>query len=133
MFKVMALTFVKVKIFNPANPKKSAVVNFLVDSGAVYSVVPQEILRKIGIRSHSKETFTLANGEFIERERGDAIFDYKGKRGASPVIFGEIGDSQLLGAVSLEALGLMLDPLRREIRSLPMVLGRVSRVGVNRV
>lgn len=119
----MALTFVKAKIFNPANPRKSAVVNFLVDSGAVYSVVPQEILRKIGIRPNSKETFTLANGEFIERAMGDALFHYHGKRRASPVIFGQKDDSTLLGAVSLEALGLMLDPLRREIRSLPMVLG----------
>lgn len=119
----MALTFVKVKIFNPANPKKSAVVKFLVDSGAVYSVVPQEILRKIGIRPHSKETFSLANGEFVERAMGDALFHYQGKRRASPVIFGQKDDSALLGGVSLEALGLMLDPLRREIRSLPMVLG----------
>jgi hypothetical protein len=43
--------------------------------------------------------------------------------GASPVIFGEKGDSTLLGMVSLEALGYILDPLRRELRPLPMVLG----------
>jgi hypothetical protein len=32
-------------------------------------------------------------------------------RGASPVIFGERGDSTLLGAVTLEALGVILDPI----------------------
>lgn len=128
----MALTFIKVKISNPAKPRKSAAVNFLVDSGAIYSVVPQEILGRLGVRPHSKKSFTLANGEIVERAIGDATFEYAGERGASPVIFGKKGDSSLLGAVSLEALGLMLDPIRREIRSLPMVLGGVLRVKVRK-
>ena len=38
------------------------------------------------------------------------------------VIFGEDGDSNLMGATTLQALGLVLDPLRRELRPLPMVL-----------
>ena len=32
------------------------------------------------------------------------------------------GDLQLLGAFTLEALGLTLDPLKRELISLPMLL-----------
>jgi hypothetical protein len=39
------------------------------------------------------------------------------------VIFGEAGDSTLLGALTLEALGYALDPFRRELRLLPMGLG----------
>jgi hypothetical protein len=54
---------------------------------------------------------------------GDVVFKLNGHQGASPVIFGEKGDSTLLGTVSLEALGLLLDPIRRELRPLPMVLG----------
>jgi len=38
------------------------------------------------------------------------------------VIFGEKGDSVLVGSVSLEVLGLMLDPFKRELRPLPMLL-----------
>jgi hypothetical protein len=38
------------------------------------------------------------------------------------VIFGEKDDSVLLGTVSLEALGLILDPLKRQLRPLPMLL-----------
>ena len=38
------------------------------------------------------------------------------------MIFGEKGDSNLLGAFTLEALGLSLDPLRRELKPLPMIL-----------
>ena len=43
-------------------------------------------------------------------------------RGAAPVVFGEPGDSNLLGVVTLEALGYVPDPLKRELRSLPMLL-----------
>jgi hypothetical protein len=39
-----------------------------------------------------------------------------------PAIFGEEGDSCLLGALTLEALGFSLDPLRRELNPLPMLL-----------
>ena len=45
-----------------------------------------------------------------------------GHQGAAPVIFGETGDSTLLGAVTLEALGVILDPIKRELRPLPMIL-----------
>jgi len=124
----MALTFVQVKISNPADPKKQTEIQFLVDSGAIYSVVPSAILKKIAVQPHSKKTFTLANGETVERSIGDATFEYAGEKGASPAIFGEKGDSTLLGAVTLESLGLMLDPLRREIRQLPMVLGAMRRM-----
>lgn len=119
----MAITYVKIKIINPADREKQTELQCMVDSGAIYSVVPRETLKELGIQPHSKKSFTLANGEVVEREMGDAVFEYGGEKGASPIIFGEEGDSVLLGAVTLEALGLMLDPLRREIRPLPMVLG----------
>ena len=42
------------------------------------------------------------------------------------MIFGEAGDHVLLGSFSLEALGLGLDPLRRELFPLPMLLALKS-------
>ena len=41
---------------------------------------------------------------------------------AAGVIFGEPGDAVLLGAFTLEALGLCLDPLKRELLPIPMIL-----------
>ena len=51
----------------------------------------------------------------IEREIGSAIFEYQGQRGDSLVIFGEEGDSPLIGATTLVGFGLVLDPFRREL------------------
>ncbi len=84
------------------------------------------VLEDLGIEPHSRRTFTLANGDLIERPLGDALFRYKEHRGAAPVVFGEPGDSNLLGVVTLEALGYVLDPLKRELRSLPMLLAGLA-------
>ncbi len=119
----MGLTYITANIINPANPKKQSKAEFLVDSGAIYTVAPRMLLKRLGIKPHSSRTFTLADGTRITRQMGDAVFAVNGERAASPVIFGEKGDSLLFGTVSLEALGFILDPLKRELRRLPMVLG----------
>ena len=79
----MGLTHIKAKVANPAKPRKTANLTLLVDSGAIYSVVPGETLRRLGIKSHSTQTFTLADGTEIKRRMGDAIFIINGKRRAS--------------------------------------------------
>ena len=118
----MGLTHIKVNIANPAKPRQALELSFLVDSGAVYSVVPAALLRKLQIRPHSKRTFIMADGSEITRKIGDVLFRLNGRQGAAPVIFGEKQDSTLLGTISLEALGMMLDPMKRELRPLPMLL-----------
>ena len=117
----MSITFLKVRVINPERPGKRKEFEFLVDSGAVYSVVPQSALKGLGIKPTSTQEFILANGEIIKRSIGNAYFEYQGKTRAAPVVFGDEGVF-LLGATTLEALGMILDPIRRELRPLPMVL-----------
>lgn len=118
----MGITKIKANILNLARPTQKVALEFLVDSGAAYSVAPRALLEKLGIRAESRESFFLANGEEITRAIGNALFEYRGRQRASPVIFGEEGDSNLLGVVTLQALGFVLDPLRRELKPLPMLL-----------
>lgn len=118
----MGLTVLKVKVGNPAKPSVTKELEFLVDSGAVYSVVPAAVLRKLGIKPLAIQEFRLADGSAIRRKKGIALFKYEDRVGGADVIFGQEGDSLLLGAFTLEALGLALDPLRRELKSLPMIL-----------
>ena len=119
----MGLTTLALEVANPVDPDARRMVDFLIDSGAVYSFVPREILDALAIAPHSTQRFRLADGSAIDRHRGDALFFYKNQRGAAPVIFGEPGDAALLGAVTLESLGFVLDPLRRDLIPLPMVAG----------
>src|SRR5260370_14548563 len=115
----MGLIHIRLNIANPAKPKRAVELSFLVDSGAVYSVIPSALLRKLGVRPHSKRTFTLADGSEITRKMGDVLFRLNGRQGAAPVIFGENQDSTLLGSVPLDPLSMMLDPMSRELPPLP--------------
>ena len=104
-------------------------LEFLIDSGAVHSLVPLEILAELGIEPYKSVTFVLADGTKVERRVGDAYFEYRGDGGAAPVIFGEPGDEPLLGATTLESLGLVLNPLRRELYPMRMMLARTDLAG----
>jgi clan AA aspartic protease len=118
----MGLTILEMEVRNPANPEVTERLEFLIDSGAIYSVVPTPVLERLGIKPLATEEFRLADGSRISRQKGVALFRYGDKVGGADVVFGEEGDSQLLGAFTLEALGLTLDPLKRELRPMPMIL-----------
>ncbi len=116
----MGLTFVNMTVSNPTDPARLREVEFLVDSGAVHSLAPREILSEIGIVPTGKQTFFMVDGTRIRREMGNAYFTYQGVVGASAVIFGEPGDEPLLGVTTLEVMALALHPFRCEIQ--PMLM-----------
>ena len=119
----MSLTILNVEIANPAKQDLTETVGFLIDSGALFSVVSEETLRKLGMRPTSEEEFTLADGSTINRKMGFVMFKYKGRTRVGDVIFGEPSDSELLGVITLEAFGFMLDPIRRELIPMPFGIG----------
>ena len=117
------------KVGNPANGRRAAEVRCLVDSGAIYSLIPRAVLQRLGIKPHSTREFVLANGDVIRRRLATATFEFEGRRGDSMVIVGEPGDDPLLGVTTLDGFGLVLDPFRRELRpmQLPLKSSRPSR------
>jgi len=112
----MGMTQVALKVKNPRNPRKSFIGKFLVDSGATYTVLPTKILSKLGIKPQREEEFSLADGTIIKRNVGSALYEFEGIEAAAPILFGKKGDTLLLGAFTLEALGLTLDPLQRKLQ-----------------
>lgn len=111
----MGMTQAIIKVKNPRNPSKVYEGEFLVDSGATYTVVPSGVLKKLGINPSGEEKFSLADGRIITRQVGNAIYEFEGIERAAPVLFGEKDDSPLLGTFTLEALGLTLDPFKRKL------------------
>lgn len=118
----MGLTYSILKIKQSRKADDFIEVRFLIDSGAVYSLVPETELAKLGIEAYKTMDFVLADGTQVTRNIGDAYFEYLGTGGAAPVIFGEAGDKALLGATTLEALGLVLNPFTRELKPMRMML-----------
>jgi clan AA aspartic protease len=111
----MGITTVTIKVKNTKNEKLMFEENFLVDSGASYPVVPKHLLDKIRIKPYREQEFSLADGRIVRRKIGEAVFEFQGNRAISPVVIGKRGDSLLLGTLTLEAMGLVLDPFARKL------------------
>lgn len=116
----MGITSAIVKVKEHRKSEKTAEVNFLVDSGAVYSLVPGKVLDELGIEPYRTMTFSLADGSKLERKLCSAYGEYEGEGGPAPVVYGEEGDEPLLGATTLESLGLVLNPFPRTLHPMRM-------------
>ncbi|MBI4486409.1 MAG: aspartyl protease family protein [Acidobacteria bacterium] len=99
-----------------------ATINFLVDSGATYTVLPDQAWRTIGIEPKRSVAFSLADGTTIERPISECFIMLPQGEAHTPVVLGEPGDEALLGTVTLEILGLVLNPFTRELRAMRMLL-----------
>jgi predicted aspartyl protease len=109
-------------VANPVDGTQFTEQEMVVDAGAHMSVLPRALLEKLGIRPYVRRTFVLANGMRIERDVGLAVFTYGQFVGGSPVIFGEADDKALLGVLTLEALGLTIDPVKGELKPIELLL-----------
>lgn len=111
----MGITTVTLKIKNPVEPEKSFEAEFLVDTGAQYTVVPFNVWKELDLKPQRKQKFSLADGTIVERQVGSAFVEFKGTEIATPIVLGDKNDSLILGAVTLESLGLSINPFTREL------------------
>ena len=100
----------------------TAIVHFLVDSGVTYSLLAAETWQALGLQPKRSASFVLADGTQIERKISECHVTLPQGEGHTPVIMGEEGDEPLLGAVTLEILGLVLNPFNRTLQPMRMML-----------
>jgi predicted aspartyl protease len=116
---LMALTLVEGVV---TGKKKKATVEFSVDSGAIYTLLPEKDWKAIGLKAKRQMTFTLADGARVERSVSECHISLPQGDGHTPVILGEPGDEPVLGAVTLEILGLILNPFKRSLQPMRAML-----------
>src|SRR4051812_30558717 len=117
----MHITYATFKVKESRKSIKEKIVDFMIDSGAVYSLVPGEILDALEIEPYKTVEFALVDGTKISRKVGDAYFEYNNEGGSAPVIYGEANDTALLGVTTLEALGLVLNQFTREFHPMRLL------------
>ena len=122
----MGMKYISSKIFSSPLGKRGTKVRFLVDSGAVYTVLPEKEWKRLKLKPLREVEFTLADGTRITRPVSECLFEIQGNRGTSPVVLGEENDSPLLGMVTLEVLGFMINPLSRELLPMQLVMARMK-------
>ena len=123
----MALTTQAVTVRPSRASKREKTLPFLVDSGAVYSVLRRDDWKALGLKPDRELDFVLADGTTLTRGVSECSFELEGRRATSPVVLGQTEDEALLGAVTLETLGLVLNPLARTLQPMRLVLARLFR------
>jgi len=97
--------------------EKGVKVKFIVDSGVTYTVLNKSIWEELGLKPIGEMEFILADGTIIKRAISEALLELPGYgERHTPVVLGESEDENLLGIVTLEIFGLILDPFKRELR-----------------
>ena len=94
-------------------------IEALVDTGAAYSMMPESVLRQIGVQPTGSQAIEYADGRLDTRPIGWAEASVDGHSGGILVIFGPDGMTPLFGAHSLHSLRLMVDSPNERLVPLP--------------
>ncbi len=106
---------VEIVVVNPRTGTRSEEIIALADTRATLSVIPREILQRLGVQKLRTISLALADGRRAERAVGEAVVAVNGESVPCRVVFGEPDDAVLLGLTVLEQLGLAVDPVQRRL------------------
>ena len=121
IFGSVGISYIEGTVSGPGGA--TAPVRFLIDSAAMYSLLPEPVWRAIGLAAAREMDFLLADGTTIQRPVSECYITLPQGAGHTPVVLGEPGDAEpLLGVVTLEILGLVFDPFRRTLHPMRALL-----------
>ncbi len=115
----------RVKVSNSKKPELSFEEEFWIDTGALYSFVPEDRLERIAVEPSSTRTLILADGRQEKRLFGFCDFQIEGLEGSipCPVVFAPQGSLLLIGATALENFGVEADPVNKRLKPILAVIG----------
>jgi predicted aspartyl protease len=121
----MGMFQVRVKVANPDDRSRFFEEDFWVDTGALYSFIPEERLRQVGIRPLRTRELILADGRHDRRSLGEAVLTIPqlDESLTCPVIFAPADSLYLLGATALEIFAVQADPTTRQLKPIAAVIG----------
>jgi clan AA aspartic protease len=113
---------VRAKISDPEQTR-SKELDFLVEIGASYMLIPPRIAEELGLKRVKKTRVTLADKREVE---AGYAFAYVSLLGREAPVTALVSDSPvpIFGTFTLQILGLEVDPTKEEVRpSRPFALG----------
>ncbi len=117
----MGTTHVTVIVKNPAARDRVWQGEFLVDTGAIESVVPRQHLEAIGIEPIGSRTYEMADGRRLELDIGGAELELMDETVVGTVVFVDDDVEPLLGLTALESAGIEVDPRNQQLKRLSAV------------
>ena len=109
-------------VANPLDHGLRAEVDFLVDTGAIYSVVPKKIAEHVKLKELGKRKFRIGSG-VAEMPVAEAYLPVEGE-GVTTIVALSSDENIpiLLGVTTLELLGLQVDPVTEKLKPLDLLI-----------
>ena len=126
MASPMGITSVEGRVWRTDGTGPQLPVTLLVDGGATFSALPEGVWRQLGLSQEREIDLSLADGSLITRGVSECRFEIAGVAATSPVVLGHADECALLGVVTLETLGLVFHPLRRQLLPMRLLLARAA-------
>ena len=115
----------RVKVSNPNDSTKFFEADFWVDTGALYSFIPEEFLETIGFVPSETRSMVFADGRIGRCPFGYCNLEIEGLDAINtcPVVAGTKGSIFLLGATALENFGVEADPVNKKLNPVLAIIG----------
>lgn len=117
----MGLIHINVTLTHPTNHDAAEEIRVLVDTGATLSVVPAELLERLGIERDTQRRLRGFGGVIV-RDVGIARMRYGDVAAGVVVVFGEESDPTVMGVTALEVLGFQIDPVGGALQPAEMLV-----------
>ena len=106
----MGAIHASVIVRNPADPERSWEGEFLVDTGAIDSLIPRSTLESLGLKPRGRRIYEMADGSEIAMDVTTAEVEVMGEIAGATIVFGPDDTEPLLGVTVLESACIAIDP-----------------------
>jgi len=109
------------KVSNPLREDGPVIeLDACIDTGTVMLLLGRDVVEKLGLKSIGKAIVTLADESKQEMDKAGPVYLEIGDRGDYfSCLVGPVGCEPLIGQIVLEALDLIVDCSRQEVRPRP--------------
>ncbi|HEV2468241.1 MAG TPA: hypothetical protein VGS78_03535 [Candidatus Sulfotelmatobacter sp.] len=118
---------VKLRVWNPAQPQEIAEFDIPVDAHSTFSWISRERLERLGINPCRKMGFHLKRGFVVEEDIAAVYLEIDGRTIGDVVVMAEAGEPELIGAHTLNGLGMVADLVQK--RLVPAEMWALSSLG----
>jgi predicted aspartyl protease len=105
----------KFRVWNPAHPENVEALEAIVDTGAAFSWISRARLERLGVTASRKMPFRTIEGRVLDRDLAAVYIASDEYSAPDVVVMAEAGEMEVLGAHSLEGLGVAADPIQKRL------------------
>ena len=105
----------KLRVWKEDRPEGAQELELLVDTGASFSWISKARLGRLGVTAAYQMPFRTIDGRVLDRDMAVVYIASDGRSVPDLVVMAEEGESEVIGAHSIEGLGMAADPVQKKL------------------